>query len=417
MKKLSFFLLVLAWVATLGLRAEDAPTAEVLLRQSLRQMGIYCPYEAQSVDIYTNGHDKFEALFADIDAARRNVWVEYFIWANDSIGHLALDHLARAAARGCDVRLIIDSYKDRERHYGYDNPDTLAYWRRRGVDMVIFDPFRFPYVNHIMRDHRKIVCIDDTVGYIGGLNVSDYYIVGNPKYGGWRDTHIRVTGPAVTGLMRLFHRQYMASGGMRPMPNERWYAPTIAGVAKGDSVVYFERGRATHQKKAETRRAFVAAFDAVRDTLRLVSPYLLPTPSVRRALIRAIDRGVHVEVMFSLVGDEPMLSYGNFHFARRLVRHGAEVYLYRGKFHHSKIMMLDDQVSMVGSANMNSRSMRWDYEASCFVFSRDVTRRLTAIFEQDKLECDTLTEAYYASRPGSFRRKAWWIDRMLTPFL
>lgn len=418
--KLHLFAVLWLALSALTCRAERADS---LLRASLQDMGIWQPYAlGDDVRIYTNGTDKFEALFADIDAARRRVWVEYFIVANDSIGTLLMQHLAAAARRGCEVRLVIDSYKDRERHYGYDTPYQRIFWRAQGIDMVIFDPWRFPYVNHIARDHRKIVCIDDSIGYIGGLNVADYYIVGKPEiFGGWRDTHLRLTGDAVAGMMQLFHKQYVASGGEGSAEIATREVETGACAealgARGDSVVYFVRSRESRAKKAETRRALVAAFDAARDTIRLVTPYMLPTRSVRRAMLRAIDRGVHVEILFSRTGDEPILTYGNYHLAHKFVKHGAQVFLYRGKFHHSKIIMVDGQFSMVGSANLNSRSLRWDYEASCFVFSADVTRRLDAVFEADKLECDTFTVPYYKERCSpAFRRKGWWTDRFLTPF-
>ena len=184
-------------------------------------------------------------------------------------------------------------------------------------------------------------------------------------------------------------------------------------------MVYFERvANGGYQKQAETRNAIIAAFDAARDTIRFVSPYLLPTHTVRQAIIRALDRGVHIELFFSKVGDSPMLSYGNYHFATRLLHHGAHVFLYKGKFHHSKIMMVDGQFSMVGSANLNSRSLKWDYEASSFIFSPKVTDELNRIFEEDKLQCDTFSLEYYKQKCSrAFRIKGALIDRFFTPIL
>ena len=402
----------------------DVVRADSMLMQYLRSQGLPA-YAATGIDIFTNGTDKFEALFSDIDHAQHKVWIEYFIFANDSIGHLTLRHLQQAAQRGVDVRLVIDDYKDHERHYGLCTEASADSIRGMGIDFVTFDPFRFPYLNHVPRDHRKIVVIDDQTGYIGGLNVADYYIVGKPSFGGWRDTHVRITGPAVEGLALLFDNQYRASGGLQPYgfaPDAagQWSAAahTDAASAVPPQVVYFERSRASHRKKAETRRALVAAFDAARDTIRFVTPYFLPTHSVRQAILRALDRGVHVEMFYSKVGDSPMLSYGNYHLSKRMLRHGAHIYLYRGQFHHSKIMMVDGQFSMVGSANLNSRSLRWDYEASCFIFDPLVTQRLNAIFEADKLQCDTFSLRYYHDelRFGA-RLKALLIDRFFTPIL
>ena len=377
-------------------------------------------YPADAVGLFTDGSTTFEQLFADIDRAERKVWVEFMIVANDSIGNCLVSHMAAAAQRGCDVRLIVDDYKSRERHYGYHLPARQDSIRALGIDLVLFDRFHYPWFNHVCRDHRKIVVIDDQIGYIGGLNVADYYIHGNPQYGGWRDTHARITGPAVEGLALLFSQHYRRYGGLRPHTFARYlYDPHFQPVLPSSaSIVFFERSRVTTKLQSQTRRAIIAAFDAARDTIRFVTPYMLPTHTVRQAIIRAIDRGVHVEVLFSLVGDNPMLSYGNFNLARRLARHGAHVYLYRGAFHHSKVMMVDGQFSMVGSANLNSRSLKWDYEASCFIFSPDVTHRLDSIFQCDKLLSDTLSvQGYRHQFPRGQRVAGWWIDRVLTPFL
>ncbi len=421
--------LVLTFLCTVS--AFSAERADSTLMRYLRGEGLIS-YSATSVSLYTNGHDKFEALINDIDHAKRRVWIEYFIFANDSIGTLVMDHLVQAAQRGCDVRVVTDYYKDRERHYGMSRPEYADSLAALGVDFQMFDRYKVLWFNHVCRDHRKIVNIDDSIGYIGGLNIADYYIVGKPAFGGWRDTHARITGPAVEGLALLFHNQYSASGGQKEYTFSREGSSSLPMRLSqervdnsfekergGSSVVYFERiHNGGHKKQAETRNAIIAALDAARDTIRLVSPYLLPTHTVRQAIIRALDRGVHMEVLFSKVGDSPMLSYGNYHFAKRLLKHGAHIYLYKGKFHHSKIMMIDGQVSMVGSANLNSRSLKWDYEASSFIFSHEVTRELNQIFEQDKLQCDTFSIPYYKENFSlGFRRKGWWIDRFLTPIL
>ena len=168
---------------------------------------------------------------------------------------------------------------------------------------------------------------------------------------------------------------------------------------------------------ASSKNAIIAAFNTAQDTLRIVSPYFLPTHTVRKALVNAIDRGVKVQILFSREGDNALLSAGNQHFSKRLLRHGAEVFLYRGAFHHSKIMMVDGSHSMVGSANLNSRSLKWDYEASCFVFDPEVTAELNAIFEQDCTNSDIMTIDDYRQKPLGKRLLGWLANRILTPFL
>lgn len=377
-------------------------------------------YKAQDVEVFTNGIDKFNALFDDIRNAKESINVEYFILANDSIGNALLDALKSSAARGVRVRVIVDGYEDFGRRYRLSR--RIKELESQGVELRLFDPWKAPYVNHVCRDHRKIVVIDDKIGYVGGINVADYYINGKPgKYGDWRDVHIRLTGEAVKGLYDYFRNAYIISGGTDLEEKDIDYFRMKSGVQDTITtkikISYFERSRASKKKKAETRRALVAAIEAAQDTLRIVSPYFMPTHSVRKALVKAVDRIPNVQILFSEKGDNMFLSAGNKHFAKRLVKHGAQVYLYKGAFHHSKIMMVDGELSMVGSANFNSRSLRWDYEASCFIFDEETTAHLNAIFEKDKLRSELMTKEYYKKISIEKRVFGWIVDRIFTPML
>jgi cardiolipin synthase len=416
----------------------QSATCDSLLQRSLLQEGVSQRDEGR-VAVFPDGVSKFADLLHVVDSARHHIHVEYFIFADDSIAHTFLDHLRRKAAEGVEVRLVVDDYKSVVRHYGY-TPNRLRELRSAGVDIRMFSPFRFPYVNHIARDHRKIVVVDGRVGYIGGLNVSDYYLHGDPAtYGPWRDTHVRITGPAVETLQRYFCQSFVASGG-ETFDGADYYPYTLASASSAlstsklfdassvdlsyfhlpdddlptEGITFVERSRT---QKSQMRHAFVAAFRSAQKRLLIVSPYFLPTSSVRRALLDALDRGVDVQVLLSYDSDEPLLVEANINFARRLMRHGAKVYLYRGGFHHSKILMVDDSYSMVGSANLNSRSLRWDYEASCFLFSPEVTARLTEIFQQDLRSSDLLTDSLYKTFPCASRLKGALVNHLLTPIL
>lgn len=401
--------------------------ADSLLHRALLDEGVSGRYDGD-VAIFPRGDLKFDDLFHVIRQARHHVHIEYFIFADDSIAHALLDLLRAKAAEGIEVRLLIDDFKAVSRHYGF-TAKRLSALRAEGIDVRMFDPFKFPYVNHIARDHRKIVVVDGRIGYIGGLNVSDYYIHGDPEgYGEWRDTHARIVGPAVEVLQRYFLQSFTTAGGASFEGVE--YYPYTLSPADGDTVPvdYFQlppslptRGitfvERSKERKAEMRRSFVAAFNSAQRKMLIVSPYFMPTASVRRALIRALDRGVEVQILLSAACDEPLLLYGNYNFARRLIHHGAQVYIYQGGFHHSKILMVDDSYSMVGSANLNSRSLRWDYEASCFIYSPEVTRRLTEIFEDDLTRSVPMTDSLYHSFSRRKRILGGVVNHLLTPIL
>ncbi len=406
---LSVLLFILGFIP-FGKSQDNADTS---LRRWTESVGL-SSYPFHDALIFPDGHSKFCALLQDIDAARHSVDIEYFIYAPDSIGREVTAHLHRAAQRGVKVRLLIDDYKSKMRGYGYTAQwlDSMAVL---GIETRLFCPFKFPWVNRIARDHRKVVVIDDTISWIGGLNVADYYINGDSvAYGGWRDTHVRITGRmAAIPFRESFQRQW-TFGDDEEQPDD-FRAPLVS--VTGRDVIFFERGFGSHRRKAETRRAYVAAFRSARKSICIVNPYFMPTQSVRHALIDAIDRGVDVRILLPLESDEPALAAGAFNFAYRLMRHGARVYLYKGAFHHSKILMIDDSYCMIGSANLNSRSLRWDYEASCFLMSPEVTARLTEIFNRDLEQCDEMTHSYYKSFSSGLRAKGWIVNHIFTPLL
>lgn len=398
--------------------------ADSTLMRWLRSDGLV-EYQAESASIYSHGSDKFVALLSDLRNAKKTIDVEYFIFANDSVAHLVIDELKAAAKRGVKVRLIVDGYKDYVKGYGYDGPrkDSLT---NVGVETRIFDAWRFPHILHVPRDHRKIAVIDGEIGYVGGFNVSDYYVIGRPEFGAWRDTHIRIKGDAAKGLTWLFEKSWKTielskySGEIEHNVPDSIRRPSQVKSQDGKRtfpVVYFERSRENKKKKTETRRALVEVFNSAKDTIKIVTPYFLPTHTVRVAIDKALERGVVIQLLVSKAGDELIFNSTNMDVCKRYIKRGMEVYLYDGAFHHSKILMVDNQYCMVGSANMNSRSMKWDYEASCFVFDKDVTADLTRIFEDDKHHSEPMSLQYYRELPAKTRILGWISHTFFTLFI
>ena len=413
----------------LSIKAEER--ADSTMMRWMRAEGMI-EYEADSISIYTHAKDKLLAMHEDFRNAKKSIDIEYFIFADDSTAHATLNELQAAAKRGVKVRLIVDGYKDKANKYGYDSPrkDSLS---KIGVETRIFDPWRFPHLSHMPRDHRKVVVIDGKVGYTGGFNVADYYIKGNPEtYGAWRDTHIRITGNAVKGLSWLFEKSWkvIETGRYKGeiehlLPDSIRRPNTSNPQGKGEiwmsstkaKVMFFERSRENKKKKTETRRTLVEAFNSAKDTIRFVTPYFVPTHTLRVAIENALKRGVVVQLLISKISDATIFNATNMNAAKHFMKMGAEIYLYKGAFHHSKIIMIDGQFSMVGSANMNSRSLKWDYEESCFIFDKKITEDLTRIFEEDKKQCDIMTKELYKDIPFSKRTIGWLSRTFLTLFM
>jgi cardiolipin synthase len=288
-------------------------------------------------------------------------------------------------------------------------------------------------VNHALhRDHRKIVVIDGRVGYTGGMNIAQYYIEGLPEIGPWRDMHARIEGPAVGDLQHIFATMWRKA--TKEVIEGEAYFPflgdSVAVTASSDlanSVDSLESAnsvkediaivdRRPHKTPKAIRRAYIAALDAAQEKVQLVNPYFVPSHSIMKALRRTLKRGVEVEIMIPAKSDIPFTPAAARYMAYQLHKRGAEVYVFNGGFHHSKIMMVDSAFCTVGSANLNSRSLRYDYEVNAFMMSPHTTGQLMQMYERDKLNSDVMDRAFY--RQQSKRKRFYnWFAHLFTPFL
>ena len=164
------------------------------------------------------------------------------------------------------------------------------------------------------------------------------------------------------------------------------------------------------------RRAYAASIDEADEKIQLINPYFVPTHSIKKALKKALKRGIDVEIMISSKSDIPFTPDASLYFAYKLVKRGAKVYLYDKGFHHSKIMMVDDTFCTLGSANLNSRSLRYDYEVNAFIFDKGVTKEMTNMFQADKQDSTELTKEIWKKR-SRWKRFVGWFANIFAPFL
>lgn len=361
-----------------------------------------------------SGHDKFIDLFDEIRKAKHHIHLEYFNFRNDSIANALFTLLAEKANEGVEVRTMFDAFGNFSNNKPLKKKHLKAI-REKGIEIVKFDPFKFPYINHAFhRDHRKIAIIDGKIGYTGGMNIADYYINGLPKIGEWRDMHVKIEGDAVNHLQDIFlsmwnksAKQHIDGAAYYPLRND-------SNDTGGKSVAIVDR---VPRKTAKImRQAYIASIDAAQHKIEIVNPYFTPTISIRKAIKRALKRGVKVEIMIPGKSDIPFTPDAAFYISNKLRKKGAEIFIFNGGFHHSKIMMVDNLFSTVGSTNLNSRSLRYDYEINAFIFDKTVTHELNSMFERDKQESTLLTKAEYKKRPP-LKRFAGWFANLFTPFL
>ena len=164
------------------------------------------------------------------------------------------------------------------------------------------------------------------------------------------------------------------------------------------------------------RQTYIKSIDAAQDKIQIVNPYFTPIPSIKKAIKRALKRGVEVEIMIPGKSDIPFTPDAAFYTANKLRKKGAKIYVYNGGFHHSKIMMVDSLFCTVGSTNLNSRSLRYDYEVNAFIFDKETSHELSTMFEHDKLDSTLFTKEEYKKRSG-WKRFVGWFANLFTPFL
>lgn len=389
--------------------------SDSLLLKRFEQQQIPITHD-NKVTLLESGEIKFADLFEHIRQAKHHIHLEYFNFRNDSIANLLFDILAEKVADGVEVRALFDAFGNWSNNKPLKKRHLKAI-RDRGVEIVMYDPLRFPWINHVFaRDHRKIVIIDGKIGYTGGMNIADYYINGLPEIGDWRDMHVRIEGSAVANLQDIFLSIWNESTNQN-IGGDPYYPTSIFEdeEEKGNKIVAIV-DRAPYETPKIMRQAYIQSLDVAQYKVQLINPYFAPTRSIKKAIKRALKRGVKVEILIPAKSDIPFTPDAAFYTANKLRERGADVYLFNGGFHHAKIMMVDSAFCTVGSTNLNSRSLRYDYEVNAFIFNSETTQELITIFEQDKLNSTLLTEEGY-KKEKVFKRFTRWFAYLCTPFL
>ncbi len=369
-----------------------AQTSADFARDLLRELG-NTEYEGNKVLILSSPQEKYDTLLSSIRAARRYVHMEYFWIANDSVGRVLVTLLAEKARQGVEVRLLIDGYanhksKDRWRKVDLDSLNAM------GIQAAIYDPLRFPWINHVYhRDHRKIAIVDGQKVFTGGMNIADYYLMGTHRSGTWRDMHLCLEGPAVDEFERVFSRIWAKQTG-EYLDSLKYHSDSIA---RGDVTLSIVNREPLHLSE-RMRHAYTACIDAAQREVRIINPYLTNVRMVRKAMRRALKRGVEVRIMVSASSDVRVTPCLIGVEMRKLMKKGCEVYYYEGGFHHSKVMMVDGEFCTIGTANLDGRSLLYDYEINAFIFDRDLTRQLNAVFDHDLTGSQRLTPEGFKQR-------------------
>lgn len=400
--------------------------ADSLIVSQLRQEGITFSDDNRLV-LLTTGQEKFDDLFKAIDCATQSIHMEYFNFRNDSIANLLFDKLAEKARQGVEVRLLYDAFGNSSNNQPLKK-SHIEKIRADSIQIYEFDPIRFPWVNHVFsRDHRKIVVIDGEIAYTGGMNIADYYINGTEVVGEWHDMHCRIEGTEVNTLQKIFADVWKKVAN-EDLSDEKYFrggrAETgkYAGLAPDDCPSAGNKmvgiiNREPHSSPKIIRQFYVNAINDAQEHVMIINPYFTLSHKLKKALKNAVNRGVKVEIMLSVKSDIPLTPDCGFYNAHKLMKKGCDIWMYEPGFHHTKIIMVDGQFCTVGSANLNARSLRFDYEENAVIIDPCTTEQLINLFEAEKEDSFYLTPESWDEFRTSWQKFRGWFAHLLAPWL
>lgn len=361
--------------------------------------------------IYTDGNAKFDALIEDMRQAKEFIHMEYYIIKNDVLFQRILEVLKEKAAEGVEVRILFDSMGCRS--------VKGKFWKQLnswGIETAEFFPALLGRlqlrVNY--RNHRKIVVIDNQVGYVGGFNVGKEYIGLDEKFGYWRDTHLRIQGSAIFDLQLRFILDWNYAAKQNLFTNERYLEHVRHGSGEGCKVQIISSG--PDNTLQQIRDNYLRLIHKARHRISIQTPYFIPDESVITALMIAIRSGVEVRIMIPCMPDHPFVYWATYSYIGEMVMAGAKCYTYDNGFLHSKGLVVDEEVFCYGTANMDIRSFSLNFEVNAVVYDASKAREMTEIFEQDLQHCTQITREAYASRRLKIRFKEQ-MCRLLSPVL
>ena len=335
-------------------------------------------YAGNHVEVYTQGREIFDTMFRDIEAATNHIHVEFYIIEEGEVGNHLHDILLQKAQQGVEVRVIYDYFG------GFKLPiEWLNSLRKAGAKIYPFLSARsfmgLQYINY--RNHRKLVIIDGRIAYTGGVNIADRYRLGN-HLGLWRDTFIKVQGPAVTAMQQAFFLDWNFVDKEKIV--EQNYIPTLAPM--GNEIVQIVTSGPDTQW-LNMLNSVVAAVNSAKDRVSIHTPYFIPPEPLMQALESAALSGVEVRLMLAERSDSLIVSAASRSYIDQLLSAGVKVFMYRSNFLHSKAIVVDGYLSIIGTANMDIRSFEQNFELAAFVYGAETGARLEQNFEQDMRNC------------------------------
>lgn len=388
------------------------PTGEANSKQLIYMLTVFesSLYTTNNeMKLYTDGREKFDQLLADIRQAKHHIHMEYYIYRNDQLGKEMRQELVNAAKRGVKVRLLLDAWGSTQ-----VNMKFFAPLRNEGGEVAFFFPLFIPYLSPRInyRNHRKIVVIDGKIGYTGGFNIGDEYLGLVKKFGYWRDNHLRISGDAVFSLQNRFLMDWNSQR-QDAVRFEEAFFPTI--VSSGNKAMQIVTSGPDSEHE-QIKMTYLKMISSAKKEILIQTPYYIPDESIHEALKLALLSGVKVRMQIPNKPDHILVYWATYSFSAELLQYGAIIETYENGFIHAKTMIIDGGIVSVGSANIDVRSFRLDFEVNCIIYDEAFTQEVRRAFFIDAKVSEFLTQEKYQKRGLLIKLKEG-LARLISPLL
>ena len=359
--------------------------------------------QGSEISCFSHGIEKFEVLIKDLEAAQHHIHFQYYIFENDEIGRRIKSILMQKASEGIEVRVLYDdvaNWKTRNRFYNE--------MQHAGVEITAYLQVRFPVftskVNY--RNHRKIVVIDGKIGYIGGMNVADRYLKDT-----WKDMHLRIIGRGVLALQSAFLIDWVSSG--KSLLSDKSYFPENPVLT--NNVLQIVTGGPVNTWRT-LLQATLHILSNAKKYVYIQTPYFLPTEALLQILQFTALSGVDVRLMVPIKSDAHFVNTAARSYFSDIMRAGVKIYLYKPAFLHAKMMIVDDFISVIGSANMDFRSFEHNFEVNAYLYDEALAGKMKRLFVDDQQNCQQITWKEWSQR-SYFEKLRESVMRMFSPLL
>ncbi|MDE3840354.1 cardiolipin synthase [Bacillus methanolicus] len=329
------------------------------------------PIRESNIQIFTNGPELFHDLFSELKAAKQHIHILFYIVKNDQFSQEFLTILTEKAKAGVETRLLLDWAGSLT-----ISRTTIRDLKTAGVNFSFSQVPKLPFLFYSsqVRNHRKITVIDGKIGYIGGFNIGKEYINKDPKLSPWRDYHLKVTGEGVHDLQREFLFDWREAAKTDLLYNTVYFPDLSKGPFRHQILpsegIFIEETYSALIRKAES-------------SIIIGTPYFIPSPQLFSDLRNALKRGISVTILVPFKSDHLLVKEASFFYFRRLIKEGANVYEYMKGFYHAKVIIIDDCICDIGTANFDKRSLFLNHEINCYVFNKVFIDEVKAILQKD----------------------------------